>query len=890
MKVLNRWARTAAILAAVAPLAFAATNAGAATPARTATTTDYSTARFLQDTLGLPSAADHAIEPVTYDHFQWLLQQEGNFAVLIGDPALDPSFAARAQDVEAAAKAAGVERVYWFDPNLSGSVRVGSITEPNLDIRNPAGITTLSTTSQTIYGNAWLNLVGQYLGNGVSLTFSGGAVGSETTVIRGATRAAVVNDAGGTGTSTKVGDTAGGALYDYTSVDVDPDVQDSYFFIYNRDNTAGGAAQRIVSWTNLTDQASSTSARADVTTAIGRVGASRLSEISQFEWWKDEVNERHHEQAANTYAGKDVPVITDADNADGWRIEQITYPELVHLLKSDARRDAVILFGGTWCPNTRPVLPAIDRYAQENDVHVYNFDTVLDGATVGGSATSSVNPLQTRNTAAYQATTNANPSFLYGDLVSQYLTNVVTQYDPATSSRVTHYPGGDTTRTLVETRKLQVPFLIGYRGSTGTDPHPGVTRQWIIDNGGGSYTEYMSSWAYTNPLPNQINLSNIPLDAPIWATINDQLARFSWKTDPSTLYPNTGTDADAAQWLVAADTATVSVNGSNARVVIGGPTAVGPAALSAALNALGAAAPTNYNEARTAWLADQSNANLTTVVGAWGVSQLRKSRVITVWGERNRPSSVAGGIAAVRAVETFFGGLPGGVVSTQTVTADPVKAGTAPRISIAIANEYGRVPTGDVSLVVKQGGTTVATGTAAVANDAASFTLPALAAGTYDYALSYAGDDQIAAFTKSGQLTVTAADVVVPPPGDTTPVVTPPAPVVRTPTPVQPAPTVKKVKVRTIKGAVAKAPTSTKGGTLKVTIAAPKGGSAATGKVTIKLKKGKTTKTVSGKLAKGVVTVKLPKLPKGTWKVTISWPGDSHYLAVSTSGTIKVKK
>ena len=76
-----------------------------------------------------------------------------------------------------------------------------------------------------------------------------------------------------------------------------------------------------------------------------------------------------------------------------------------------------------------------------------------------------------------------------------------------------------------------------------------------------------------------------------------------------------------------------------------------------------------------------------------------------------------------------------------------------------------------------------------------------------------------------------------------------------------------------------------------MTITTPKGALAATGKVTIKLKKGKTTKTITGKLAKGTVTVTLPKLAKGTWKVTISWPGDSSYLAASATGaSIKVKK
>ena len=60
-----------------------------------------------------------------------------------------------------------------------------------------------------------------------------------------------------------------------------------------------------------------------------------------------------------------------------------------------------------------------------------------------------------------------------------------------------------------------------------------------------------------------------------------------------------------------------------------------------------------------------------------------------------------------------------------------------------------------------------------------------------------------------------------------------------------------------------------------MTITTPKGASTATGKVTIKLKKGKITKTITGKLSKGVVTFSVPKLAKGTWKVTISWPGDS---------------
>src|SRR5689334_5924670 len=137
MHITSRWSRAGGALAAVAAtVALASAQTAAAAPERTATTTGYTTATYLQHALGLPSTdTTPAIEPVTYDRFQWLLQQPGDFAILIGDPATDASFAQRAQDVEAQALASGAEKVYWFDPNLSGNATIGSTTEPNLDIR-----------------------------------------------------------------------------------------------------------------------------------------------------------------------------------------------------------------------------------------------------------------------------------------------------------------------------------------------------------------------------------------------------------------------------------------------------------------------------------------------------------------------------------------------------------------------------------------------------------------------------------------------------------------------------------------------------------------------------------------------------------------------------------
>ncbi|HEY6758464.1 MAG TPA: hypothetical protein VI318_03205, partial [Baekduia sp.] len=497
--------RSAGVIAAAAAAALlVAIPAAGAAPLRTATTTDYTTATYLQHALGLPASdTDPAIEPVTYDRFQWLLQQSGNLAVLIGDPATDPHFVNRARDVEAAAHTAGVQQVYWFDPNLSGSAHVGSVTEPNLDIRDPSGITALAAASQTKYDNAWKALVGQYLGNGLAITQNG--LNSENATVTVATDASVVNDDGSTtGHSTEVGDASGGALYDYSGGSAPADVQDSFFFIYNKAHQDGADHAKIVSWTDLTGQANSATAQADVTTAIGTVGASNVAQIDEFAFWKSEVNAKQATQASTPAQGVGVPVLTDADAADGWRVHQVTYPELVDLLESGAdSANAVILFGGTWCPNTRPVLPSINKSAQQNGVQVYNFDTVLDGGLVGGSTTSASDPLQSRNTQNNGTTTptGANPSSLYGDLVDLYFKNIKTQYDYTTNpndGKVTYYPGGDTTGTQATTRKLQVPFVIGYQKDGAGN---GVRRQWIIDKGNGAYTEYMSQWYLTNPQP-----------------------------------------------------------------------------------------------------------------------------------------------------------------------------------------------------------------------------------------------------------------------------------------------------------------------------------------------------------------------------------------------------
>lgn len=690
-------------------------------PAQAATSRTASTSvdtSYLSDTLGL--ATDTVIESVTYDRFQWLLQQPGQYAFLIGS-ATDGNFAGQARKVDAAAKAAGAAKVYWFDPNLSGY----SGTR-NLDIRNPSGIN-LGAASQAIYGRIWTNLIGQYLGNGYK-----SVPNASKTTVTVTQDDSIVNDADDpafdfrTGKSQAIG------------------VSDNAFLVYDKDHTVVGDAttkDTIVDWVDLSTDAAPDTALPAAFAAAG--GGAVIDQLSQFAWWKDSANSKHNLSYADDarYGGD---ILDDSDDAEGWRVQQITYPQLIHLLAlNQSGANFVILFGGTWCHNTRAVIKDVNADAQKNGVTtVYNFDLVLDGGTVNGTNGSS-NPIHVRDNANNGTTFNYRPSYLYGDVVRTYLKNLVTEYDPNTGTAVSYYPGGDTSVFPSVVRKLQVPFLINYERGTGTSPSStAIKRQWIqqsvADNTGlATFKEYMSEWWYTHPSA-QLGLS------------------FAIPADESTL-----TDDQKLQL-------------ANAR------------------------------------------------------------------------SNAAFGAEAVERLGYFFGGLPGGVVSTQSVTAPQVAYGADPTVTVAIANDYGRIASGTATLSVAG-----ASYTEDVSQNSAVFTVARLTPGTYPYTVSYAGDDQILGFAKTGDLVVTKAAV-------------------------------SSIGVTTVT-----APTTTKPGSVEVRVAVPAGLDAASGTVSLSATKGASSVSATGTLSSGAVRIALPALAAGTWNVSASYSGDSRYEQSSTAaGTV----
>lgn len=103
--------------------------------------------------------------------------------------------------------------------------------------------------------------------------------------------------------------------------------------------------------------------------------------------------------------------------------------------------------------------------------------------------------------------------------------------------------------------------------------------------------------------------------------------------------------------------------------------------------------------------------------------------------------------------------------------------------------------------------------------------------------------------------------------------------------------TIAKGTVNRVAYKLTKRPTTKKAGTARITVTKPSGLANATGKVTVTLTKGTSSKKVTGTLRGNKVSVKLPKLAKGTWKVKVKYAGNGNYKAKnSKTYNLKVTK
>ena len=221
--------------------------------------------------------------------------------------------------------------------------------------------------------------------------------------------------------------------------------------------------------------------------------------------------------------------------------------------------------------------------------------------------------------------------------------------------------------------------------------------------------------------------------------------------------------------------------------------------------------------------------------GTWTAS-------IAYAGDANYAAGTVAGASVVSlkaAVTTVAGSVP----TNPTTT-------TAGTFAVTVTEPSGLgIATGDVTVTLTKGSlTSNISGT--LSGGAVTVAVPRLAAGTWATSVAYGGDANYAAMSVAG-----------------------------------PTVTVLKGAVSKITTTVTKRPTTKASGSYKVTVTQPSGLAKATGKVTVTLKKGSSTKKVAGTLKSGTVTITVPKLANGVWKATVAYAGDATYASKTISAS-----
>ncbi len=176
------------------------------------------------------------------------------------------------------------------------------------------------------------------------------------------------------------------------------------------------------------------------------------------------------------------------DNKDNIVYESISWEELVYLLESDGNH--LILFGGSWCHNTRAAAGYINDYANQYGIKtIYNFDFRLD------SETRDTHVRETNGSTAKGSEYN----YLYGELVTKYLPNLTdwVEYKEDSKSALTYTNSEGVDVTVA---KAQVPFLFLYNKDNtkdNTGAYTGTDKKFPIVYGFEEMVDKDSTGVYT---------------------------------------------------------------------------------------------------------------------------------------------------------------------------------------------------------------------------------------------------------------------------------------------------------------------------------------------------------------------------------------------------------
>lgn len=152
------------------------------------------------------------------------------------------------------------------------------------------------------------------------------------------------------------------------------------------------------------------------------------------------------------YAPNAAPIFDPSDKE--LVLEHVTYDQLIGILGSEG--DYVLLFGGSWCPNTQAAVKYINEYAKKYGVKkVYFFDPRIDAGLnlqLPDANYHDNDKLMIRDSKNAYA-------YLYVDLAKQYLTNLRAEYETRAANNI-YYTNGDGAK--VEAIRLQVPYFFTY--------------------------------------------------------------------------------------------------------------------------------------------------------------------------------------------------------------------------------------------------------------------------------------------------------------------------------------------------------------------------------------------------------------------------------------------
>lgn len=387
------------------------------------TAPDYIAAKFD----GIDNGS-HVFDVVTIQRLrESILKGDGKSVILLGSPKNDTT-KATLRYINEAAKEWGVEKIYFFDPNIAG--------EHGADITKRTGAPYTQESVQTSLSEQtlgiWADLRRYVAGEGARLKYIDSSYSSEDTYL-------FVYDRRGGGAS--VADSA--------------DTIVSGLLIGSASAVDGGAAVAA-----FKDSVKQVFKDAGWQTA-GSADETRLGQFDYFtSVWTSAV------PAIDTYA----------NSPDKFTLQSVTQPELVNILNTPGTHNVFV--SGSWCPDSRGVVAYIAENADKADEPVYVFDFRLDGAHSVFSALASEGP---RQGSAYGFATPASIGYQGLGFVGAELVDLLAPFTPGSDNTVSrYYVGGDVGAGLQTTTNttFRSPFLVKYTKSEG-EAKGQVVKNWV---------------------------------------------------------------------------------------------------------------------------------------------------------------------------------------------------------------------------------------------------------------------------------------------------------------------------------------------------------------------------------------------------------------------------